>query len=182
MTKKEFEIQLEMPLKQLKEDFAQIRTGRVTPEILDPVKVEAYDSKMSIQEIGSITSLNSSTLIIVPWDKSLLQNISKAIQESDIQVTPIVEGDRVRLPFPGLTEERRKEFARVVSDKVEECRQKIRRVRQDAMRDVDKMFSDKEIGEDEKFQMRESLEESVKDSNDSVDRIGDKKIREIMTV
>ena len=182
MTKKEFESQLEISLEQLKEDLAQIRTGRVTPAILDSVKVEAYDSKMSIQEIGSVTLLNASTLVIVPWDKSLLSNISKAIQESDIQVTPIVEGDRVRLPFPGLTEERRKEFARVVSDKVEECRQRLRRVRQDAMKDIDKMFSDKEIGEDEKFQMKEGLEEIVKDSNESVDKIGDKKIQEIMTV
>jgi len=155
MIKKEFESQLEISLEQLKKDLAQIRTGRVTATILDSVKVEAYDSKMSIQEIGSVTSLNASTLVIIPWDKSLLPNISKAIQESDIQVTPIVEGDRVRLPFPGLTEERRKEFARVVLDKVEECRQKIRRVRQDAMRDIDKMFSDKEIGEDEKFQMKD---------------------------
>lgn len=182
MTKKEFESQLEISLEQLKEDLAQIRTGRVTPAILDSVKVEAYDSKMSIQEIGSVTLLNASTLVIVPWDKSLLSNISKAIQESDIQVTPIVEGDRVRLPFPGLTEERRKEFARVVSDKVEECRQRLRRVRQDAMKAIDKMFSDKEIGEDEKFQTKDDLEEIVKDSNESVDKIGDKKIQEIMTV
>ena len=182
MTKKELETQLEISLKLLKEDLAQIRTGRVTSAILDSVKVEAYDSKMSLQEIGSVTSLNASTLVIVPWDKSLLQNISKAIQESDIQVTPIVEGDLVRLSFPGLTEERRKEFARVVSDKVEECSQRIRRVRQDAMKEVDKMFSDKEIGEDEKFQIKEDLEEAVQKSNENVDSVGDKKIQEIMTV
>jgi len=182
MTKKELEIQLEISLKLLKEDLAQIRTGRVTSAILDSVKVEAYDFKMSLQEIGSVTSLNASTLVIVPWDKSLLQNISKAIQESDIQVTPIVEGDLVRLSFPGLTEERRKEFARVVSDKAEECSQRIRRIRQDAMKDVDKMFSDKEIGEDERFQIKEGLEEAVKRSNENVDSVGDKKIQEIMTV
>jgi len=182
MTNKEFETQLERSLEQLKEELAQIRTGRVTPAILDSVKVEAYGAKMSVQELGSVTSLDASTLVIVPWDKSLIPNISKAIQESDVQVTPIVEGDRVRLSFPGLTEERRKEFARVVSEKVEECSQRIRRIRQEAKKDVDKMFSDKEIGEDDRFQMKEDLEDIIKEFNKKIDEIGDKKTREIMTV
>lgn len=182
MTNKELKDQLEDSVEILKQDLSQVRTGRASPSLLDSVKVNAYDSKMSIKEVGTVTMPDPTTLLIVPWDKSLIDNIAKAIRESDIKVNPIVEGDRVRISFPGLTEERRKEFAKIVSDRVEECRQRIRRVRQEAMKDIDKMFSDKEISEDEKFALQENVEETIKDYNKKVEEIGEKKTEEIMTV
>ncbi|MBD3366500.1 ribosome recycling factor [candidate division WWE3 bacterium] len=182
MNKNELKTQLQKAVDALKQELTQIRTGRANTSMLDPVRVNAYESQMSLQEVGSITMPDATTIVITPWDKSLIENIAKAIRESDVQVEPVVEGDRVRLSFPGLTEERRKEFAKIVSAKVEESRQQIRRIRQEAMKDIDKLFADKEIGEDEKFKLREDVEEVVKEYNDKLEDLGEKKTKEIMTV
>lgn len=182
MEMSELKTQLDSAVDSLREELAQVRTGRANTSILDAVKVDAYDSKMSIQEVAAITVPDATTIIISPWDKSLIDNIAKAIRESSIKVDPVVEGDRVRISFPGLTEERRKEFSKLVSDEVEECRQQIRRIRQKAMKDVDNAFEEKEISEDVKFDTREEIEDIIKDYNDKVEEIGEKKTKEIMTV
>ncbi len=182
MTKTELKSKLEKAVEALKDDLKQIRTGSANVSMLDSVKVNAYESEMSIQEVGNISKPDATTLVIVPWDKSLIDNIAKAIRESEIQIDPVVEGDRVRISFPGLTEERREEFAKVVSDRVEESRQRVRRIRQDAMKDIDKKFQDKEISEDEKFSLREDVEEVVKNYNENIEEIGEKKTKEITTV
>lgn len=182
MTEAELKNKLESAVEELTQDLTQIRTGRATPGMLSNIKVNAYGTLLSFQEVGSVNVIDSTTLVIVPWDKSLIDNIAKAIRDSDLQVEPIVEGDRVRISFPGLTEERRKEYAKVVSDKVEESRQRIRRIRQDAMKDIDESFEQKEIGEDAKFSMREDVEDLVKEYNEKVEEMGEKKTKEIMTV
>jgi ribosome recycling factor len=182
MNKIEFKKSLEKTVESLKEDLTQIRTGRATPAILDNIRIEAYDAKMTIKEVGNVTVSDASTLIITPWDKSLLNSVAKAIRESDLKIEPIVEGDRVRLVFPGLTEERRKEFAKLVSEKVEDCRQRIRKVRQEEMKQIDTQFEGKEISEDERFSSKETVEEITKETNLLVEEIGDTKTEEIMTV
>ncbi len=182
MNKLELKKSLEKVVESLREDLTQIRTGRATPAILDNIRIEAYGAKMTIKEVGNITVSDASTLVITPWDKNLLNSIAKAIRESDLKIEPIVEGDRVRLVFPGLTEERRKEFAKLVSEKVEDYRQRIRKVRQEGMKEIDTQFESKEIGEDEKFSLKEDIEDLVKETNFLVEEIGEKKTEEIMTV
>jgi ribosome recycling factor len=182
MNKSEFKKALEKTVEVLQEDLTQIRTGRATPAILDNIRIEAYGAKMTIKEVGSVTVFDSSTLVVTPWDKSLLNSVAKAIRESDLKIEPIVEGDRVRLAFPGLTEERRKEFAKLVSEKVEDCRQRVRKVRQEVMKEIDTQFEEKEIGEDEKFSLKEDIEEITRETNSIIEEIGDIKTEEIMTV
>ncbi|MBP8960697.1 ribosome recycling factor [Patescibacteria group bacterium] len=182
MNKTELKKSLDIAVEALQENLSLIRTGRATPAILDNIRLEAYGAKMTIKEVGNVTVSDASTLVITPWDKGLLNPIAKAIRESDLKIEPIMEGDRVRLVFPGLTEERRKEFAKLVSEKVEECRQRVRKVRQDVMRQIDTQFDNKEIGEDEKFSLKEDVEELVREYNEEIENIGDKKTDEIMTV
>ena len=182
MNKTELKKSLDIAVEALQENLSLIRTGRATPAILDNIRLEAYGAKMTIKEVGNVTVSDASTLVITPWDKGLLNPIAKAIRESDLKIEPIMEGDRVRLVFPGLTEERRKEFARLVSEKVEECRQRVRKVRQDVMKQIDTQFDNKEIGEDEKFALKEDVEELVREYNEEIENIGDKKTDEIMTV
>lgn len=182
VSKAELRKSLEKSLEWLKDELTQIRTGRLTPSILDNIRVEAYGSKMSVKELGSVTILENSTLTITPWDKSLLNPIAKSIRESDLKIEPIIEGDRIRLVFPGLTEERRKEFAKLVSEKVEDCRQRIRRIRQEEMRQIDTQFEEKSVSEDERFSSREEVEKLVKEFNTLVEEAGERKKQEIMTV
>jgi len=182
MNKTELKKALDKTVEILQEDLTQVRTGRATPAILDNIRIEAYGAKMTIKEVGNVTVSDASTLVVTPWDKSLLNSVARAIRESDLKIEPILEGDRVRLVFPGLTEERRKEFAKLVSEKVEECRQRIRRIRQDGMKQIDTQFENKEIGEDEKFAQKEKIEDIVKETNTLVEEIGEAKTEEIMTV
>ncbi len=182
MNKTELKTNLESALEDLRQEFNQIRTGRISPAVLENIKVEMYESQMSIRELATVSVPEPTILVITPWDKSAIESIAAAIKKSDLQIEPIVEGDRIRLSFPGLTEERRKEYAKMVSEKAEESRQKIRRLRQEAMKHIDTMFEEKEISEDEKFSMREDIEDIIKEYNRKVEELADKKTKEIMTV
>jgi len=135
-----------------------------------------------IIELGSITVLDSQNLAVVPWDKGLIKSITKAIRENQASLTPIEESDRIRVPVPSLTEERRKELAKMVGVKAEESKNAIRNIRQEAMKDIEKMFSDKSIGEDEKFRLKEETEKIVREFIDGVEEISETKRSEILSV
>jgi len=137
---------------------------------------------MSIKEVASVTSADSQNLIITPWDKNLLKDISKALNQSDLKINPIIDGDRLRVPFPALTEDRRKELVKIVSLKVEECKSAIRNLRQDAMKDIEADFSAKLFGEDEKFSKKDDVEKTVKEATTQVDLLGEDKKTELMRV
>ncbi len=182
MSNTKFKESLDKTISFLKDELTQIRTGRATPAVLDSIRVDAYGSKMSLRELGNITVPDPSTLIIAPWDKGLLNTIAQAIRESSLKLEPIVEGDRVRLIFPGLTEERRQEFAKLVGEKVEACRQRIRKIRQEEMKKIDTQFEAKEIDEDSKYRLREEVDLLVKEANADIETLADQKVKEIMTV
>lgn len=166
----------------LQGELSQIRTGRASPALIENLPVDAYGAKMTVKEIGSINVLDPQNLVVVPWDKGLIKSVAKSLRESQAGLNPVEESDRIRIPVPALTEERRKELSKIIGVKVEEGKNSIRNIRQDAMKDIDKMFSDKEIGEDDKFRMREETEKIVKEFSESLDKTGDDKKSEIMTV
>lgn len=166
----------------LKGELTQIRTGRASPSLIEEISVEAYGTKMTVKELGSISVLDSQNLVVSPWDKSLLKSISKAIRESNLNLNPVDESDKIRVPIPSLTEDRRKELSKLVSVKVEETKNSMRNIRQDAMKDIEKEFSDKVIGEDEKFRQKEEVEKLVKSMVDEIDEVGEAKKEELMRV
>ena len=166
----------------LKSELNQLRTGRPSPSLIENIQVEAYDTKMTVKELGSISVLDSQNLSISVWDKSLLKVIAGAIRESELKLNPVVDGDIVRVPLPALTEERRKDLVKLVSSKVEETKNAIRSIRQDFMKEIDRAFTDKEMGEDEKFTGKEEVEKVVKEFVDESDELGDNKKEEIMKV
>lgn len=182
MQTSELKNKLNNSLEHFKSELSTIRTGRATPALIENVLVNAYESKMTIKELGSITIPDSQMIVISAWDKSLLKEIAGAIRESDLKLNPVVEGDTVKVPLPPLTEERRKEFTKLVSTKTEECKSSIRNVRQDAMKDIDKEFASKEIGEDEKFSKRKNVEEIVKEFVDRVDELAEYKKKSILEI
>jgi len=166
----------------LKTELTQIRTGRASPTLIENIVVEAYDSKMTLKEVGSISSLDSQNLVVAPWDKSLIKSIASAIRNSELQLSPVIDGDVVRVPLPALTEERRMDMVKLVSAKVEEAKTALRNIRQEAMKDIDKDFSEKKIGEDEKFSSKEDVEKIVKEFVTMCDTVGESKKQELMRV
>ena len=163
-------------------ELTKIRTGRASSILVENIEVAAYGSKMKIKELGSISVPEPQVILISPWDKSLLSEIDKALRESTLGVNPITGSDTVKVVILSLTEERRKEMVKVVSTKLEECRNSVRNIRQDAMKEIDKAFADKEIGEDEKFSSKDKVEEVVKDFSHRADETAEKKKDDILRV
>lgn len=182
MEKTELKYKLESTLEHLKGELTQIRVGRVSPAMLDTIKVDAYGSTLTIREVGTIQVLDPQTLVVSPWDKSLLEVIAKTLRESELQLNPAVRNDSVIIPVPPLTEDRRKEFVKVVSAKMEDARQAMRNIRQDAMKAVETRFNNKEFGEDEKFSLKDAVEEMVKEYVGKVETLGDAKKEDIMNL
>lgn len=182
MTNNELKTRLQKTLDFLSSELSQISTGRASPSMLESVKVPAYGGFMSMREVGSISVTDSNNLMVTPWDKGLVSAVAKAIRDSDLNLNPAVDGEKVRVPVPGLTEERRQEFTKIASTKVETAKNSMRSVRQDAMKDIDKDFSNKSISEDEKFTLKEAVEDILKEFIGISDEMGDKKKKDLMTL
>ena len=137
-----------------KSEISGIRAGRASPGMLDSIKVEAYGQKMSINQIGNITTPDPRTINVEVWDASNVSLVDKSIRESNLGINPIVEGNLIRLPLPQLTEERRDEFLKVIGKIVESAKVAIRNIRRDGIEKVKSSEKEKEISQDEskKFQ------------------------------
>ncbi|MFA5776301.1 MAG: ribosome recycling factor [Patescibacteria group bacterium] len=163
-------------------ELTKIRTGRASAALVENIELDAYGSRMRIKEVGSISVPEAQTIVIAPWDKSLLKEVEKALRESSLGVNPVTGGDSVKVPIPALTEERRKEMVKMVGAKLEECKNSMRNLRQDAMKQVDKAFADKEIGEDDKFNQKEEVEDIVKEYVKRAEEASDTKKEEILKI
>ena len=182
MTASELKDKLSKSIEFLQSELTQIRTGRANPSLIEDLQIEVYESKMALKELGSITLTDSQTITISVWDKSLLPVITNAIRESEHKLNPVEVGTSLKVPIPPLTEDRRKELSKLVNSKVEECKQSLRNIRQEAMKDIDKEYEEKTISEDEKFTQREEVEEVVKEFVKDVEATGELKSKELMTV
>ncbi len=182
MTQTELKSRLNKALEFLQSELVSIRAGRANTSILENLSVSAYGAMMTMKELGSITVLDSQNLVISPWDKGLVQSIVKAIRESDLNLNPTDDGNVVRVPIPALTEERRVELTKLAAKKAEDTKQTIRGIRQDAMKEIDKDFTDKKLGEDEKFTLKEEVEDTVKEFANKIDDLLEAKKKDLMTI
>jgi len=182
MTTSELKNRITKSVDFLKAELSQIRTGRANPSLLEDITVEAYESKMALKELGSITLSDAHTIMITLWDKGLLPAVTKEIREGELKLNPVEAGGNLKVPIPPLTEDRRKELARIVNQKVEECKQSVRNIRQDAMKDIDKEYDEKNISEDEKFAQKDKVEEVVKEFVEMAEEMGKTKSDELMSV
>lgn len=163
-----------------KSDIASIRTGRATPALVEDVAVDAYGQKMTIKELASINTPEPRTIVIQPWDKGVIEAIVNGIRKSDVGLAPIVDGELIRLTIPSLTEERRKDFVKLLKSKTEESRVKIRRLREEIWEKIQTMAHDGEIREDEKFRGKEDLQKVVDEYNKKIEELEKKKEGELM--
>lgn len=171
---------LEKSIEHLKSDIANLRTGRVAPSLVEKVKVTAYGSISELLQLAAITTPEPQTIAIKPWDKGLLKDIEKALSIADLNVHPVVDGDLIRLNFPQLTEESRRELVKILNKKLEEARITLRQQREKIKDEVTASEKNKEMSEDQKFAALKELDNLVKDYNDKIKMIGDQKEQEIM--
>ncbi|MEZ4357030.1 MAG: ribosome recycling factor [Eubacteriales bacterium] len=163
-------------------ELAHIRAGRANPRLLDSVKVDYYGTPTPINQVGNISSPEPRLLVISPWDSSLIVEIEKAIMRSDIGINPSNDGKVIRLVFPELTQERRKELVKVLKKKGEETKVAVRSIRRDANELLKKEQKDSEITEDDLKELEEDVQKETDKFIKSIDKMMDSKETEIMEV
>ena len=166
----------------LSTQFAAVRAGRANAAVLDQIEVEYYGTPTPIKQIASIGSPDARTLLIQPWDASALKNIEKAILVSDLGINPQNDGRSIRLVFPQLTEERRKELAKQVRKYGEEAKVAVRNVRRDAMDKFKKQQKKSEITEDDLKDLEKDLQKITDDYIKEVDKLTDAKEKELFEI
>ena len=162
-------------------DLGTIRAGRANPHVLDRVKVDYYGTPTPIQQVGNITVPEARILQIAPWEKSLIKEIEKAIMASDVGITPTNDGSLIRLVFPELTEERRKELVKDIKKRGEENKVAIRNTRRDG-NDALKKLAKTEVSEDEIKELEDKLQKLTDKFIKEVDKLVEEKSKEILTV
>ena len=179
---KNTETKMEKAITALNNDFAAIRAGRANPAILDKVTVEYYGAATPIAQVGTISVPEARTIIIQPWDMTILGEVEKAILKSDVGITPNNDGKCIRLNFPPLTEERRKELAKGISKRGEEAKVVIRGVRRDSLEGFKKQKKDGEITEDDLKDLETKVQKLTDRFVKEIDEIVSAKEKEIMEV
>ena len=166
----------------VKSNFAAVRAGRANAGVLDRIQVEYYGTPTPIQQVASISTPDPRTLQIQPWDGSILKAIEKAIQSSDLGINPQNDGRVIRLAFPQLTEERRKELTKQVRKYGEEGKVALRNIRRDAMDDIKKKTKKSELTEDDQKKLEKELQELTDKRCKELDDLTAKKEKELMAV
>jgi ribosome recycling factor len=166
----------------LKSELTTLRVGRANPAMVENILVEAYGSKTPLKQVASITVPEARTILIQPWDKNIGKDIEKAIIAANIGLSPVNEGAQIRLSIPQLTEENRLELVKSLGEKLEKTRIGLRQIRDRVKDEITKQEKNKEITQDDKYNLQKKLDELVKKFNDQIKVLGEKKEQEIMTL
>jgi len=166
----------------LKREMETIRSGRATSALVDQIMVEAYGTSTPLSQLASISVPEARLLLIQPWDRSIVGNVQKAIQKSDLGLNPMSDGEVLRLVIPPPTEERRKELVKVVHKRVEDAKIAVRNVRRDALEELRKLEKDKKVSRDENVRATDKLQKLTDRFIAEVSRVGADKESEIMEV
>ncbi|MDD5457102.1 MAG: ribosome recycling factor [Candidatus Margulisbacteria bacterium] len=176
---KEFEEKLEKSLENLRQHFTTVRTGRANPDLLSKIKVDCYGSSLPVKQVASVNVHDSNALVITPFDRSTLGDIEKSLMKSDLGLNPVNDGHNLRLVFPPLTEERRKELDKIIKKMAEEGRIATRNIRRDFM---DKMKKNKDLSEDEHKRIEHEIQKITDKYIGIIDSLLKTKEKEIMEI
>jgi ribosome recycling factor len=178
----EYDVKMQKTIEVVVSDFAGVRAGRANAAVLDKITVEYYGTETPIQQVASISTPDARTLVIQPWDASTLKEIEKAINTSDIGINPQNDGKVIRLAFPQLTEEHRRELTKDISKRGEEAKVAIRNVRRDFMDELKKMKKNSEITEDDLRDGEEQLQKITDDYVKQAETAAKKKEQEVLSI
>ncbi|MDR2679008.1 MAG: ribosome recycling factor [Zoogloeaceae bacterium] len=180
--KKTTEARMQKSIEALKQDLAKIRTGRAHTGLLDHVQVEYYGSPVPINQVANITLVDARTLGVQVWEKPMAAKVEKAIRESDLGLNPSAQGELIRVPMPTLTEERRRDLAKVVKNEGENARVAVRNQRRDANQHLKEAVKKKEISEDDERRAQEDVQKLTDKYVAEIDRLLVQKENELMAV
>jgi ribosome recycling factor len=180
--KKGVEQKMQRSLEAFKNDLSKIRTGRAHTGLLDHVQVDYYGSMVPLSQVANLTLVDARTIGVQPWEKNMVAKVEKAIREADLGLNPATQGDLVRVPMPALTEERRRELAKVVKGEAEGAKVAVRNLRRDANEQLKKLVKDKEISEDDERRAGDEVQKLTDKHVAEIDKLAQGKEAEIMTV
>ena len=175
-------VRMEEAVDALRREFATVRTGKATPTLLDTVKVDAYGSKMPLNQVASVSTPDASLLVVQPFDKSLLPDIERAILTSDLGFNPANDGNIIRIPVPPLNEERRKEFVKLLHHMAEDGRVSLRHARKLGNDEVKQAIKEHETGEDEGHRQLDEIQKLTDSCSKRIDEMLEKKEKEVMAI
>ena len=173
---------MEAALEALRREFATVRTGKATPALLDTVRVDAYGSKMPLNQLATISAPESSLLVVQPFDKTLLPDLERGIMTADLGLNPANDGNIIRIPIPPLNEERRQEYVKLLHRMTEEGRISIRHARRTVREELHQLVRDHELSEDEGRRREDGLEKLTKEYVEKIDQLLKNKEEEVMAI
>lgn len=176
-----FETDIQKCIDNLVEDLSQIRTGRATPELIQDIAIKAYGTEAPLKNYSTINISDNRSLIVIPWDKNIIDSIVSGITSANLGFGAISEGDHVRVTIPDLTEERRQDYVRIMKERVEDARIAVRQVRQKFMKDIDESLGSG-FSEDDADRLREEGEKIVKEANSKIEELKELKEKDLMSI
>lgn len=176
--------QMEKIIDVLRTDLSTVRTGRATPSLVESIVINAYGGtqKLRVMELATIGTSDAQTIIITPFDASIIEEIQKGIMEGNVGLTPVVDGQLIRISIPLLSGERREELVLLVNQKLEGGRIQVRVVRHEAMDAIKKQFNNKDIGEDDVLRLEKEVQNMTDETIKTIDELGKKKEVELMQI
>ncbi len=182
MTSKDPMGRMDDALEALRREFATVRTGKASPALLDTVRVDAYGAKMPLNQVATISTPDPSLLVVQPFDSSLVGAIERAILVADLGLNPSNDGSVIRVPIPPLTEERRKEFVRLLHKMAEEARISVRNARRAANEEIKEAIRNHEIGEDVGHRKLDEIQKTTDEHTSRIDELLQRKEQEVMEI
>ena len=173
---------MEDALEAVRREFASVRTGKASPALLDTVRVDAYGSKMPLNQVATVSTPEPTLILVQPFDKTLIGEVEKAILTSDLGLNPANDGNVIRVPIPPLNEERRKEYAKLLHKMAEEGKISVRHARRTVREELHKKVKDHEIGEDEGRRREDLVEKLTHEYSDKIDELMKHKEEEVMAI
>jgi ribosome recycling factor len=178
--KKDADKRMDKSVAALADVFKKLRTGRAHPGLLEHLMVQYYGNEVPLTQVSNVTVEDSRTLLVTPWEQPMVSVIEKAIINSDLGLMPATSGSNIRVPLPALTEQRRKDLARVVKHEAENGRVSVRNIRRDAIQDIKALLKEKEIGQDDERRAEHEIQAITDRHIEKIDKISDEKQKEIM--
>lgn len=163
-------------------ELKKLRSGRANPDLIKEVKVEAYGQMMPLEQVSNINVVDATLLSVQPWDKTIMQEVERAIRAADLGLNPSVDSDIIRVPIPSLTEERRKEYVKILKQKSEEARIRVRQLRKEILDSIEEQKDSGDISEDEFDRYEKELQSKVDEFNNKIDEMTKAKEESLMTV
>ena len=177
-----FEERMDKSLENLRKEFLGLRTGRASVSLLEPISLDAYGSKVPLNQVSNISVPESRLITVQVWDESLTNTVENAIRNSDLGLNPMIEGNLIRVPVPELSEERRKEIVKIAAKYTEDCKISIRNIRREGMDKIKLDEKNKELSKDESFQYSEDLQSLTNKFIDKIDTLFAEKEKDILKV